>query len=385
MKSIFFIILIQLSSGSIANPIANNSIQAHWTGKQDGFQGIYFINFAPNGHFYMKRIQSIGTKTIADSVGYGKEHLFYYVRSIYNGFNVYIGFDSTKCSIDSSLQLKINILSRNDSNYISQIELILDFDSSIIKNKIILDRIDYTYDKKEVYIYTTHLGGKIELTYSKNSYWNSYSMGWIHRIEPNDSFVVISKELSKSIFKYTNLFRKQNQSDTLSYNLQLENAAQCQSDYLTLESRRIRSLIITHDQDSTSPYFKGAVVRNRILLYGDKVYIATCGENALLSWFPDQYFDNKQLTHFQKNKIIDSIGRVLVFNQWANSPGHRANMLRSEYEKIGVGVVVALYKVDDDFYYDKNGIKQFPSKEDKSIYWYCIYAIQVFAKITGNF
>jgi uncharacterized protein YkwD len=46
-----------------------------------------------------------------------------------------------------------------------------------------------------------------------------------------------------------------------------------------------------------------------------------------------------QYTTTGENIAYNNYDPIELFNQWWNSPGHRANMMNSEYTKVGIGVL----------------------------------------------
>lgn len=141
--------------------------------------------------------------------------------------------------------------------------------------------------------------------------------------DPDDSELTATKsiqDIPRMVHEEVNRFRKNNDRNALRWSPALAQMAEDWADRMA--------------QRSELQHRDGSLV-NTANSFGKKCDQA--GENIAQSWMNERI-------ELSSGKVVeyttpDEMATGLV-TQWANSPGHRENMLRIQYSDLGVGVVV---------------------------------------------
>jgi uncharacterized protein YkwD len=152
---------------------------------------------------------------------------------------------------------------------------------------------------------------------------------------------VSTNDIEKLIFKYTNDERRKNGLKDLIWDEQLAVIAREHSQDMAKNNYFSHTNLV--DEDPTARATRhGYPVRKPL---GGGVYAVGIGEN--ISKMPTGYVEGYEYI----SNDADSVAKAIV-QSWMESPGHRANILSSSYDKLGIGVAYdgKYYLTTQDFW-----------------------------------
>jgi len=210
-------------------------------------------------------------------------------------------------------------------------------------------------------------GQKIEINQSGNSI--SYTGLAFEFLDPNSKMIEFEEFLNKHLVLSTNAYRKKYGISVLQHVGTQEQAVESHCKYLVYESQKANSMVLGHSQTSQSnPFYTGKSFSDRVEFISKGVEFYG-GENMLYSYINLKDFDASRLEESARK-----LAHKLVFDQWHNSPGHRANMLNQNYKTIGAAGLIRM-KYSRDRFRNCQGVMEDYSEGEP---WYTVFAGQVF-------
>lgn len=210
-------------------------------------------------------------------------------------------------------------------------------------------------------------GQKIEIERSGNSF--SYTGLAFEFLEPDSKMIAFEEFLNKHLVLSTNAYRKKYGISVLQRVDTQEQAVESHCKYLVYESQKTNSMVLGHSQTSQSnPFYTGKSFSDRVEFISKGVEFYG-GENMLYSYIFLKDFDASWLEVSARK-----LAHKLVFDQWHNSPGHRANMLNQKYKTIGAAGLIRM-KYSRDRFRNCQGVMEDYSEGEP---WYTVFAGQVF-------
>jgi hypothetical protein len=210
-------------------------------------------------------------------------------------------------------------------------------------------------------------GQKIEIERSGSSL--TYTGLAFEFLEPDSKMIAFEKLLNKHLVLETNAYRKSYGLSVLQRVGIQEQAVESHCRYLVYESQKTNSMILGHGQTSQSnPFYTGNSFSDRVEFISKGVEFYG-GENMLYAFIELKDFNTSMLEESARK-----LAHKLVFDQWHNSPGHRANMLNQSYKTIGAAGLIRM-KYSRDRFRNCQGVMEDFAKGDP---WYTVFAGQVF-------
>lgn len=210
-------------------------------------------------------------------------------------------------------------------------------------------------------------GQKIEINHNGNSI--SYEGLAFEFLDPNSIMLEFEGFLNKHLVLATNAYREKHGVSLLKQIDIQQQAVKSHCKYLFYESQETNSIILSHNQNRPSnPFYTGKSFSNRVefISKGIKFY---GGENLLSSFVYLKDFDTSRLEESARK-----LAYRLVFDQWHNSPGHRANMLNRTYKTIGTAGLIRMKYTRDRFKNCLGVMEDYSGVES----WYTVFAGQIF-------
>jgi uncharacterized protein YkwD len=210
-------------------------------------------------------------------------------------------------------------------------------------------------------------GQKIQIKQSGRSI--SYTGLAFEFLDPDSKMLEFEEFLSKYLVLTTNDYRNKYGVSALKRVEIQKQAVESHCKYLFYESQKTNSIVLSHSQASQSnPFYTGKSFSDRVEFISKGVEFYG-GENLLYS-----YIELKDFDVYRLEESARKLAYRLVFDEWHNSPGHRANMLNRDYKTIGAAGLIRM-KYSRDRFKNCQGIMEDYSEGEP---WYTVFAGQVF-------